>query len=53
MQNVDENTLNIIKNLPNNASYDDIMESIYINHKIDFGIEQFGKENSLIIEILR
>ncbi len=34
MQNVKESILAVIKNLPNDASYDDIMEALYINHKI-------------------
>ncbi len=40
MQNVKESILAVIKNLPNDASYGDIMEALYINHKTNIGIEQ-------------
>ena len=53
MQSEKENILAVIKNLPNDASYDDIMEALYINHKINIGIEQLKNGNSLTISQLR
>ncbi len=49
MQSVRENILTVINNLPNNASYDDIMEALYVNHKIDIGIDQLKNGNSLTV----
>ena len=53
MQSVKESILAVIKNLPNDASYDDIMEALYINHKINIGIEQLENGNSLTLSQLR
>ncbi len=53
MQSVRENILTVINNLPNNASYDDIMEALYVNHKIDIGIDQLKNGNSLTLDQLR
>lgn len=53
MQSVKENILAVIKNLPNDASYDDIMEALYINHKINIGIDQLENGNSLSLSQLR
>ncbi len=53
MQNIKENILAVIKNLPNDASYGDIMEALYINHKINIGIEQLENGNSLTLSQLR
>jgi len=53
MQSVKESVLMVIKNLPDNVSYDDIMEALYVNQKIDKGIEQLDNGESLSIEQLR
>ena len=53
MQSVKENILAVIKNLPNDATYNDAMEALYINHKIDIGIEQLKEGNSLSLDQLR
>ena len=53
MQSTKENILSVIKNLPNDATYDDVMEALYVNHKIDVGIEQLEKGNSLTLDQLR
>jgi len=53
MQSVKESILAVIKNLPNDASYDDIMEALYINHKINIGIDQLENGNSLTLSQLR
>jgi len=53
MQSVKEKILTLIKNLPNDASYDDIMEALCINHKINIGIEQLENGNSLTLSQLR
>jgi hypothetical protein len=53
MQSTKENILAVIKNLPNDATYDDVMEALYVNHKIDIGIEQFENGNSLSMDQLR
>ena len=53
MQSVKDSILDVIKNLPDDASYDDIMEALYVNQKIDKGIEQLDNGESLSIEQLR
>ena len=53
MQSTKESILAVIKNLPNDATYDDVMEALYVNHKIDIGIEQLENENSLSMDQLR
>ena len=53
MQSTKENILAVIKNLPNDATYDDVMEALYVNHKIDIGIEQLENGNSLSMDQLR
>jgi hypothetical protein len=53
MQSAKENILSVIKNLPHDATYDDVMEALYVNHKIDAGIEQLEKGNSLTLDQLR
>lgn len=53
MQNAKESVLTVINNLPDNASYDDIMEALYVNQKIDKGIEQLDIGDSISIEELR
>ena len=40
MQTIKDKVINTIKNLPDNANYDDIMESIYVQQMITKGIEQ-------------
>jgi hypothetical protein len=53
MESAKKNILAMINNLPNDASYEDIMEALYVNHKIDIGIEQLDNGNSLTLEQLR
>ena len=43
----------MISNLPNDATYYDVMEAPYVNHKIDIGIDQLEKGNSLTLDQLR
>lgn len=40
MQSIKEKVIKIIKKLPDDANYDDIMESIYVQQMISEGIEQ-------------
>jgi len=44
MQTIKEKVIESIKKLPNDANYDDIMESIYVQQMITKGIEQLDKE---------
>ncbi|MHA1376690.1 MAG: hypothetical protein ACTSR7_20605 [Promethearchaeota archaeon] len=43
MQTIKEKVIESIKKLPDNANYDDIMESIYVQQMITKGIEQLDK----------
>ena len=43
MQTIKEKVIESIKKLPENANYDDIMESIYVQQMITKGIEQLDK----------
>ena len=43
MQTIKEKVIESIKKLPNDANYDDIMESIYVQQMITKGIEQLNK----------
>ena len=43
MQTIKEQVIESIKKLPDNANYDDIMESIYVQQMITKGIEQLDK----------
>jgi predicted transcriptional regulator len=40
MHTIKEKVINTIKKLPDNANYDDIMESIYVQQMISEGIKQ-------------
>lgn len=40
IQSIKEKVIKIIKKLPDDANYDDIMESIYVQQMISEGIEQ-------------
>jgi predicted transcriptional regulator len=40
MQIIKEKVIQILNNLPDNATYDDIMEAIYVQQKVSKGIEQ-------------
>ena len=40
MQTIKEKVIETIKKLPEDANYDDIMESIYVQQMISKGIEQ-------------
>ncbi|MCK4381060.1 MAG: hypothetical protein KAW51_07960 [Candidatus Lokiarchaeota archaeon] len=43
MQTIKEKVIESIKKLPDDANYDDIMESIYVQQMIIKGIEQLDK----------
>ena len=43
IQTIKEKVIESIKKLPDNANYDDIMESIYVQQMITKGIEQLDK----------
>jgi len=43
MQTIKEKVIESIKKLPNDANYDDIMESIYVQQMITKDIEQLDK----------
>ncbi len=43
MQTIKEQVIESIKKLPDDANYDDIMESIYVQQMITKGIEQLDK----------
>ncbi len=43
MHTIKEQVIESIKNLPDDANYDDIMESIYVQQMITKGIEQLDK----------
>ena len=43
MQTIKEQVIESIKKLPDDANYDDIMESIYVQQMISKGIEQLDK----------
>jgi len=43
MQTIKEQVIESIKKLPDDANYDDIMESIYVQQMIMKGIEQLDK----------
>ena len=47
METIKEKVLKTIKKLPENANYDDIMESIYIQQMITKGIEQLDNGASI------
>ena len=43
MQTIKEQVIDSIKKLPDDANYDDIMESIYVHQMISKGIGQLDK----------
>lgn len=43
MQTIKKKVIETLKKLPDDANYDDIMESIYIQQMITKGIEQLDK----------
>ena len=43
MQTIKDQVIESIKKLPDDANYDDIMESIYVQQMITKGIEQLDK----------
>ena len=43
MQTIKERVIESIKKLPDDANYDDIMESIYVQQMVTKGIEQLDK----------
>ena len=49
MQSAKETIETIIKKMPNDASYEDILYEIYVHQNIDIGIEQL-KAGNLISE---
>ncbi len=53
MQSTKENIISIIKKLPDSATYDDVIEAIYVNQKIDKGISQIENGKTLTLEEIR
>jgi len=49
MQSAKETIESIIKKMPNNATYEDILYEIYVQQNIDIGLEQL-KKGQLITE---
>ena len=47
MQTIKDQVIESIKKLPDDANYDDIMESIYVQQMITKGIEQLDKGESI------
>ena len=43
MQKIKDKVIESLKKLPDDANYDDIMESIYVQQMISEGIEQLDK----------
>lgn len=43
MQTIKERVIESIKNLPDDANYDDIMETVYVQQMIVGGLEQLDK----------
>ncbi len=47
MNSIKKKVIETIKKLPDNANYDDIMESIYVQQMITKGIEQLDNGESI------
>ena len=44
MSDIKEKVIEAIKSLPDGATYDDIMELVYVQQKIAIGLEQVEEE---------
>ncbi|MBC8185478.1 hypothetical protein H8E88_30685 [candidate division KSB1 bacterium] len=44
MEHIKEEVISLLKKMPDNSSYDDIMEQIYVRQKIKKGQQQLSNE---------
>ena len=47
MKSIKQNAIQVIRSLPDNTSYEDIMEKLYFLEKIDAGLKDIDSGNTL------
>jgi hypothetical protein len=45
MSDLKEKVIEAIRNLPDDITYDDILETIYVQQKVEIGLKQSAEEN--------
>ena len=53
MQSVKKKVIDLIKNLPENANYNDIFEAIYFQQKIEIGLQELDEGKGISHEEAR